>query len=312
MNLQQLEYLLALDKFKNFSKAAAACHVAQATLSAMIKKLEEELGVVLFDRKTNPIITTVEGQVLLEEAQKTLFHARRMRILAAEQTERLVAELRLGVLPTIAGNLLPKVLPEFLKNYQGIQLLVEELPTEEIVERLQAGQLDAGIVSTPLEKSELEEEWLYYEKLLVYGHRQKKNQKFLKPKDLTSEAIWLLEKGHCLSDQVMQVCALQQKQIESNLVYQPNSFESLLNMVDAFNGITLLPELFVQSLPKQRQMKVSEFVRPFPVREVSLVYHRPFAKLKIIGVLGASIRSVMHPQLSTTQLRNREMRIAKI
>ena len=312
MNLQQLEYIVALDKYKSFSKAAESCFITQATLSTMVKKLEEELDTVLFDRKTSPIITTYEGQVIIKEAQKALMHSNRMKQLSSELRHKVEGELRIGIIPTVAGNLLHRVLPSLLKKYPQLKLSLQEITTADIVKQLKAGELDMGLVSTPLKNSDLEEEVLYYEKLLVYGNLKSSKTKYLSPKDLIDENMWLLEEGNCLADQVMNICSLSNKKLANNLNFNPNSFDSLLHLVDSMKGLTLLPELYVQDLPAQRKKQVRDFSLPYPVREISAVYHRPYAKLRLIEAVSQEIKTCIVPLLHTCKLKNKDMKIAKM
>lgn len=312
MNLQQLEYIAAVDRLKSFSRAAEACNVTQATLSTMIRKLEDELGIVLFDRKTSPIITTDCGREIIAEARTLLFHANRLKILAAESRGRVEGMLRLGIIPTIAGNLLHRLLPVLLDKYPGLQLQIQEITTGNIVQQLKAGVLDAGIVSTPLHQAEVEEDILYYEKLMVYGNLGAAQTRFLSPKDIATERLWLLERGNCLTGQVMRICDLQARPPDENLQFQPNSFDSLLSMVDSMDGLTFLPELYVADMPDERKHKVYDFSAPFPVREVSLIYHRPYAKLRLLEVLAQEIRQKLRTELQTSQLKSSDMTIAPI
>lgn len=312
MNLQQIEYIIALDKLKNFSKAAESCFITQATLSTMIKRLEQELGLTIFDRKTNPIITTECGLEIIEEAKKALFHINRMKQMPAEIQGKIEGELKIGVIPTVASNLLHRLIPKFIKKYPKLKISIQELTTQYIVDKLKTGQLDVGIVSTPLNIDELEEDILYYEKLMVYGKLNQDKINYLKPDQVMNEKVWLMEEGNCITDQIMNVCSLKKKSLESNLVFHPNSFDSLINMVDNLNGITLIPELYYLDLAKEKQKLVKDFVSPYPVREISLIYHRPYAKLRLIDALKGEILHKIKPILQTSALKNNEMIIAEI
>ncbi len=312
MNLQQLSYIVAVDQHQSFSKAAAACHVTQATLSTMVKKLERELEVVLFDRKAAPVITTECGKEIIREARRVLDHSKQLKEIALEVKGKIEGSLRIGVIPTIASNLLHRILPRLLRRYPGLQLQISEITTDNIVEQLKNRELDAGIVSTPLGGDvQLEEEILYYEKLLVYGDSREGAQ-FSTPEDIADEQIWLFEQGNCLADQVADICKLHTKPLHSNLSFNPNSFDSLLNIVDHLHGLTLIPELYCLDLPAGRAERVKGFTPPYPVREVSFVYHRPYAKMRLINALSQEIRQLIRPLLSTHSLKNKDMRIAKI
>lgn len=303
---------MALDKFKSFSRAAETCFITQATLSTMVKKLEEELGTVIFDRKTNPIITTDVGKSIVEEAKKVLLHSSNLKQISSNINAKTEGELRIGIIPTVAGNLLHRILPLLLENYPQLKLTIQEITTSNIVKQLKSGELDVGILSTPLNMPELEEDILYYEKLMVYGKAKQNNTVYLSPKDLTNEKIWLLEQGNCLTNQIVNVCSLTSKQLSSNLKFSPNSFDSLLNIVDNLKGLTLIPELYFADLPEERKANVRDFEAPFPVREISMVYHRPYAKLRLITVLAEEIKQTILPLLHTTKLKNSDMMIAKV
>lgn len=312
MNLQQIEYIVALDKYKSFSLAAEKCFITQATLSTMVKKLEEELNMVLFDRKTNPIITTDCGKEIIEEAKQLLVHSHKLKQLSSELRGKIEGELRIGVIPTIAGNLLHRILPQLLANYPKLKLIIQEITTNNIVSQLKMGELDVGIVSTPLNNSELEEEVLYYEKLMVYGTLKNSTSKYISPKDIVDEKVWLLEQGNCLSDQIINVCSLNPKKMNSQLDFNPTSFDTLINIVEKLDGLTLIPELYYADLSQERKANVTDFNAPYPVREISLVFHRPYAKLRLIEALVKEIKQTIAPILQTSKLKNSEMLIAKM
>jgi LysR family transcriptional regulator, hydrogen peroxide-inducible genes activator len=312
MNLQQLEYIVALDQHKSFSRAAEICCVTQATLSTMVKRLEEELDVVLFDRKANPIMTTDAGQSIIAEAKKVLHHTHQLKHISSDVNEKVEGTLRLGVIPTVASSLLHRIVPQLLEKYPLLKLTIQEVPTRTMVKLLKGDQLDVGILSTPLVDMDLEEEILYYEKLMVYGQVKHSNTKYLSPKDIMDENIWLLEQGHCLTDQIINMCSLKSKKLHTNLSFSPGSFDGLLNMVDQLKGLTLIPELYYADLSKERKKNVRDFHSPYPVREISLVFHRPYAKQKLIRALSQEIKDIISPQVVTSTLKSREMKIAKM
>lgn len=312
MNIQQLEYIVAVDKHKSFSKAADVCFVTQATLSTMVKKLEEELGIVIFDRKCNPILTTDSGKKIIAEATKVLYHCYRVKDISSELNQIIEGEIRVGVIPTIANSLLHRILPTLLEKFPLLKIEIQELTTQSILNMLKTNEIDVGIAATPLNMPEYEEEILYYEKLLVYGSSNDADTKYRNPRELAHEKIWLLEKGHCLTDQIINVCGLTSKKQIPNLQMQPSSFETLLNMVDQMKGVTLIPELYYLEMNEQRKSKVSDFVAPYPVREISMVYYRPYAKQRIISALSQEITNLIGPLLATANLKNSEMAIAMI
>ena len=312
MNLQQIEYIVALDELKSFSKAAEACFITQATLSTMVKKLEQELDMVIFDRKKNPIITTDYGKEIIEEAKKILIHSNNIKFLPSKLKGKIEGDLKLGIIPTIASNLLHRIIPNLLNKYPNLKLKITEITTNNIINQLKTGEIDVGIVSTPLPKNEFEEEILYYEKLMVYGKIKNSQIKYLSPKDIAYEKVWLLEQDNCLSNQIINVCSLSPKILYTNLDFKPNSFDSLINMVDNTDGLTLIPELYHMDLAKEKKVKVIDFNSPYPVREVSLIYNRPYAKLRLINAFAEEIKQTILPILHTSKLKNKEMIIAKM
>lgn len=312
MNIQQLEYLVAVDRLKNFTKAAEYCNVTQATLSTMVKKLEDELECVLFDRKSNPILTTETGQAIIDECRIILAHCRQIKEKAKKHNGAIEGTIKIGIIPTIAGSLLPKIIKSLLETYPKLLVEIVEIPTQSIIKQLKEGAIDAGIVATPSTDEHIEEKILYYEALMVYGEVDKKMQ-YLIPEEIKNNKIWLLEEGHCLREQFVQLCALRKKDVKpNNLTFDANSFETLLGMVDEFGGLTLIPELYYQSLPKEKQEKVSFFKAPIPVREVCLVYYRPYAKERIISALAEFITGVVEKNLLSKRYSNAELVIAKV
>lgn len=312
MNLQQLEYIIAVDRLKSFTKAAAHCHVTQATLSAMIKKLETELGLVLFERKAKPILTTECGQDIVKEAQRVLLHIERIRSMPATIKGDIKGSIRIGIIPTIANTFFPLVLPATLEAFPDLKIEWVELMTDTITQQLKEGLIDAGIAATPLELEEIEEDILYYEKLLVYGQQVSEGKQYLLPEEVSQHRVWTLEEGHCLRAQFVNLCDLQVGAAHPGLHIEPNSFDTLINLVDTFGGLTMIPELYYQRLPAAQRVRVIDFAPPYPVREVSLIYYRPYAKLRIIQALQQVIIDSLRPHLATAQLRNSELKIVPV
>jgi len=312
MNLQQLEYIVALDQHQSFSKAAEVCFVTQATLSTMVKKMEEELKVVLFDRKTNPTLTTDSGREIVDLAREIVLLTKLLKQTATQINDTISGKIQIGVIPTIAGNLLHRILPIIQNKYPNLEVHVFEYPTQTILQKIKSNELDVGILSTPIPNLELEECILYYEKLMIYGSHSNASKKYTSPTDLQNETIWLLEEGNCLSNQVIHLCALKAKKSLNNFHFKPNTFDSLVNMVHHFQGLTLLPELYFLDAPKERKSQFQDFEGPIPVREVSMVFHRPFAKLRIIQALENEIKAAILPILSTKNAKNSDLLIAQM
>lgn len=312
MNLQQLEYIVAVDKFKNFTRAADHSNVTQATLSAMVKKLEEELGVMIFDRKSTPLRTTEAGLEIVEEARVVAAHCEKIRVKAKGGKGKIEGRIRIGVIPTIANSLLPKIIKPLLEKYPRLYIEVVEVTTQNIYRQLREGSLDVGIIGTPNTDADIGEEILYYEALMVYGDVDKK-MSYIIPDEIRNNKIWLWEEGHCLREQFVNLCSLRKKDLKpNNLSFDANSFDTILNMVDEFGGLTLIPELYYQSLPKARKNKVHYFKSPVPVREVSLIYYKPYARERQIKAIGEFIHGRIKPGLVSGQYKNRELFILGI
>lgn len=312
MNFQQLEYIIAVDKLKHFGLAAESCYVTQATLSAMIKKLEEELNVQFFDRSRHPILTTEHGKVIVAKAKELIRHRDELIGLATTQPTQLEGKLTIGIIPTIANSLLPLILPSLLKKNPNLDLSVVEITTEEIISQLELNKIDLGILATPIEDAELDETILYYEPMLVYGKESGK-KKYVSGNDISDRKIWLLQEGHCFRNQAMTICNIEEKvAAASNLQFEGNSFETLLNLAESFGGLTLIPELYYLEMPKRKQKLTKPFHKPIPVREVSIVSYRPELKRHTISYLANHIRKIIEPRLSSKDYKNSDLDIIGI
>ncbi|MCD8539300.1 MAG: LysR substrate-binding domain-containing protein [Leadbetterella sp.] len=301
MNLQQLQYIIALDRYKNFTKASESCFITQATMSTMIRRLEEELDAVIFDRKANPILTTDAGKEIIAEAEKALVHIKNMTLMARDDSPVFEGTVRIGIIPTIANSLLPLILKPLMEQYPRLEITLTEITTGHVLEQLKDNLLDFGIISTPVDVKGYDTEVLYYEPLKVYG-KIRSNKKYLMTSDLSRETHWLLEDGHCIRDQIMSYCSLQNKDHRlANLKFQSHSFETLLNMVDSFGGLTIIPELYVQTLSEKQQSKILEFEKPYPVREISMVSYRSDVKARLGKALAGKIREIVSEVLKVDQ-----------
>ena len=291
MTLVQLEYVIALDALKHFAKAAAQCHITQPSLSMQVQKLEEELGVQLFIR-TNPVATTETGQIVIEQAKKILSEAHAMQQLVHQEKNIVAGTLKIGIIPTLAPYLLPQFIQAFIKQYPQVHISLHELTTEHIIKQLKNGTLDAGILATPLNTAELKETFLFNEEFVAYVSRKDKlfTKKYLLPGDIDVHRMWLLEEGHCLRNQVMNLCALQRdSSIEKHFDYAAGSIETLKRFVDKNGGITLLPELATYDMTKTKKNMLRYFKSPAPVREISLVTVKTFTKTRLINILYQTI-----------------------
>lgn len=317
LTITQLEYLLAVDKFRHFKKAAIFCHVSQPTLSMQLAKLEDELGVILFDRTKSPILPTLEGIPLIEQAKKVLKEYKRIFGLLDQENLKTQGDFTLGIIPTLAPYLLPLFVQQFSQNYPLVKLTVKELQTEEIINQIDSEELDAGLLVTPLSIDSLIERVLYYEPFYLYFSPDHPFLKFTKIKEdsLDTKDLWLLSEGHCFRNQVLNICS-QRKRLNnsenarSNLIYESGSLETLKNLVNHSNGYTFLPHMAVSLLSNSEKKMIREFSGRPPTREVSIVYGRPFLKEKIIDSLEKEILSCLPREIKS--LKTQKVEIIKI
>lgn len=292
MTLTQLSYVVAVDKYKNFGVAAQHCKVTQPTLSMQIQKLEDELGVILFDRTEQPIKTTKVGDVLLKQAKVILREAQKFDEMVLEEKDESRGEIRIGVIPTLAPYLMPLFLKDFIKNNESIKVIVEELQTQQIIQRLDDAELDLGLLVTPIDHAGLQADPIFYEPFMAYVSDKSPLAKLGKvdQKDLNSGDLWLLNDGHCFREQSLLICKNRKKNSDQNksLMFESGSLETIKKMIDQDYGFTLLPYLATLDIKNSKRLK--EFSHPVPTREVSVIYSKYFRKNKIKDNLIECIR----------------------
>jgi LysR family hydrogen peroxide-inducible transcriptional activator len=291
-SIQQLEYIVAVDTWRHFQTAADSCFVTQPTLSMQIQKLEDEIGFKIFDRNRKPVTPTKEGEKIIRQARRVLGEYQRLRERVSEMKGLLEGELKLGIIPTIAPYLLPLFLKSFLDKYPTIRLCVDEIKTGNMLRMIRHGELDAAILSTPINETGFKEEQLYVEEFLAYVSPKEElyQHPFLTVDNIAGNSIWLLEDGHCLRDQLVNFCSIAaNSSVSSHFNYQAGSIETLKRMVDLHGGLTFLPKLATQCLSEADRKNLRSFVAPVPAREVSLISNKDGAKQKLIGVLKKEI-----------------------
>ncbi len=284
MTITQLRYIVALDKFKNFARAADSCLVAQPTLSLQIQKLEHEIGVELFDRHKNPVITTSYGQTVITQAKTILKEVEKIETLIRQKEEEPSGPLSLAIIPTISGYLLPKIFHKFRESYPKIDLRISELPTPQIISKLEADELDLGLMATPIQNRNMIELPLYYEPFVVFFPKDYNGKtKQLSWEDIESKELVLLGEDHCMRNQTLKICS---KATLGKL--ECSSLDTLKKIVELSHAVTLLPELAVDP----NADKTGRFKAPEPVREVSLVYKNGFFKQNLLQALRKTILEV--------------------
>jgi LysR family hydrogen peroxide-inducible transcriptional activator len=294
MTIIQLEYIVAVDDYRHFGRAAESCHVTQPTLSMQIQKLEDQLGVVIFDRSKSPIEPTEAGKRIIEQARITLHEAGKIPEMVQWEKGEISGDVILGIIPTLSPYLLPLFINDFLDSNPRVNLHVEELKTEEVLRKLKRGSIDIGLIVTPLDEPDFQVRPVFYEDFIGYvSHRSKLFDKgTLVADDLQVEDLLLLNEGHCFRDQVLNICGAYH-QNGNRFHYESGSLEALKRMVDKHGGITLLPALATIDMDANSKAHLRYFSDPVPAREISLVTYKSFLKLGIARALyGAVHRSL--------------------
>ena len=291
MTLQQLEYILAVNQFRHFAKAAEYCRVTQPTLSAMIQKLEEELDTRIFDRSQQPVCPAPVGIHIIEQAQNILVQANRIKNIIEEEKHSLTGTFQLGILPTVAPSLLPRFFPQLMKKYPDLDIRVVEMKTNDIKKALQTGEIDAGIVASLAGMEELQQTPLFYEQFFAYVSREDAlfNNEVIRTSDLNGEQLWLLDEGHCFRDQLVRFCQMKSARA-SQLAYHLGSMETFMRMVESGKGVTFIPELAVLQLGDAQKELVRSFAIPCPTRQVVLLTNKNFIRHTLLEVLVKEIK----------------------
>lgn len=295
MTITQLRYVLAVAEHQNFTKAAQHAFVTQPTLSMQIHKLEEELGVEIFNRNKKPIALTQVGQKIVEQAKNIVNESYRIQDIVEQQKGFVGGEFRLAIIPTVMPTLLPMFLKNFINKYTKVNLKIYELNTEDLLNKLKSGQVDAAIAATPLEEDDILERPLYYEPFVGYIPKEHKlhNKTKLETDDLDIEDILLLEDGHCFKDNILNICKNRNSSFNTPYQIESGSFETMIRLSHEGLGMTLLPYLNTLELSEKQQENLKNFTNPKPAREISLIYHKSELKLQIIKALFDTINGVV-------------------
>lgn len=300
MTLVQYEYIVAVDDYRHFATAAKKCFVTQPTLSMQIQKLEDQLGVQIFDRSKHPIAPTEIGKRIIKQARIVINEAQKITELIANEKGTVSGDLRIGIIPTLSPYLLPLFVNSFVQKHPEVHLEVQELITDQIIERMERGQLDAGLFVTPSENEDLVEIPLFYEEFVAYVAPNNGLYKKLEvaPNELNLDDVWVLNEGHCFRNQVLNICKPLKSEGEK-FRFECGSLEALKRLVDHESGITLLPELATLDMTDSELNKVRTFSEPVPVREVSLVTHKSFVKKGLAKALYESVKAAIPDDISS-------------
>lgn len=303
MTLTQLKYIIAVDRYRHFATAAEKSYVTQPTLSMQIHKLEDELGVTIFDRSKSPVIPTEIGEKIIAQAKKIIKQSKHIEDLATLTDDKLRGTFRIGIIPTIAPYLLPLFLRNFREKYPDVHLIFEEVVTNKLLDLLNQDHLDIGIIATPADRGNIFEEDLYYEPFLGYvseDHPLAK-KKHLSVDDLDVTNLWLLNEGHCFRDQTVKLCKKfrQDKLDDPKIEFESGNLETLKQLVEQNFGMTLLPYLAKNQINEQcAKAHLREFDDPVPRRKVRIVYGREYLKKNIIEAFKKEILTAIPEELT--------------
>ena len=302
MNLQQLEYIVALDKHRHFQRAAESCGVSQPTLSALIQKLEEELDLTLFDRKSHPISPTDSGRAVIDQARVVLYHVAQLKEMTLKEKEMDSGSIRIGVIPTVAPYILPRLFKQMQQMFPQIELKAYELRTSVIIEQLRKAELDMAILATPLEQPDFLEIPLYYEKFAAYVSPSEEiyGKDEIAAHEMPTEHLWVLKEGHCMRNQVFNFC---QTQSAYSTSYEAGSIDTLIKIVDENGGYTVIPELHLPLLHDSQQCHVRQLSAPTPVREISLVIRQDYVRERLVNSVADAVKAIIPDSMLDARLK---------
>ena len=308
MTLQQMEYIVAVYRLRHFAKAAEHCGVTQPTLSAMIQKLEQELGVKLFERSSQQVVPTAIGRLVVEQAWRVISRARKIKDIVEEERNALSGVFRIGILPTRAPYLLPRFFTRLMEEYPDIDFRVSEMKTADCKKALARGEIDVAIIVSLGEIEGMEQDSLYFEQFIAYVSESDSlfQSKSIRSADLPGHFLWLLDEGHCFRDQLVKFCNIKSA-CDSKLTYSLGSIETFMRMVEAGQGITFIPELALDQLTESQKRLVRPFAIPIPTREVVLLTTKTFVRKGIKQMMINEIRDSVPQRM--LKMNNTDQRV---
>ncbi|WP_196888471.1 LysR family transcriptional regulator [Aureivirga sp. CE67] len=305
MTITQLKYILAVAEYKNFTVASEHCYVTQPTLSMQIQKLEEELSVQIFNRNKKPIELTDIGKSIVEQAKLIVDESNRIKDIVDQQKGYVGGEFKLGVIPTVMPTLLPMFLQTFIKKYPKVNLIVEELTTDNIIKKLSEGHIDVAIAATPLENEAIIEKPLYYEPFVGFVPNSSKlfSKEKISTDDLDVDDILLLEEGHCFKDSILNICGNLKHHRKQRFQLESGNISTLLRLSKEGLGMTLLPYLHTIDLCAEDKKHLRKFEGTEPAREISIIYHKSQLKLQLIEALKTTIDGIVRGAISFSDVK---------
>lgn len=302
MNLQQLRYVVAVNRFRNFAKAAESCNVSQPTLSAMLQKLEEELDIRIFERSNKSVTPTTAGEKIIRQAETALLEIDRIGEIVLEGKGQIGGKFALSVGPTIAPYILPKFIKKYRESFPSVELSIQELKVNFMLEALLRGELDAGIAISENAREGILEIPLYTEKFLVYlAESCWRKLPVFKPDNLEHENMWIMKNAQCLRDSAFSFCKSRQK---GNHIYEAGSITTLVHIVDENGGFTIIPEMHLPFLSDKQR----ENVRPIEgdylsQRRVSLYIKEDYIRQRMLNTVTDTLKKFIPERMINERVR---------
>lgn len=302
MTLQQMEYIVAVDKYRHFARAAESCGVTQSTLSSMIQKLEAELDITIFDRSSHPINPTELGEEIINQAKILLFNASQIEELVASHKGETIGKLHLGIASTIAPYILPQMFKYLSERHPDIELYVEEARVDTIVQKLKRAELDLALLATPLNNHDLLEIPIYTERFVVYVSPREEiyTSSELKTSALPEKNVWVLREGYCPNKGIFPFC---HSQSNKRAIYEAGSIETLVKIVDENGGYTIIPELHVPLLRNCQQNHIRHLQAPEPSREIAFVIRKDYVRERLLNILADAIQSIIPSHMINERIK---------
>lgn len=307
MNIQQLEYLVSVDNHRHFGKAAEACGVTQPTLSTMVQKLEDELDVKIFDRSCHPVQPTSIGRQIIEQSRVSLKHFRQINEIVESEQNVAKGNFTLGVIPTIAPFLVPELLSRKAGLGKDVELTLRENTTGNLIKEIVNRNIDGGLMAGPIHNDLLIEYPIYYEKFYAYVSKNEESYacQELDLNEIDISRIWLLENVHCLRGQIENLCQMKKKAsaLQGAVKYDAGSIDTLINIVDYNDGITVIPEMSAMGLNEERQENLRTFKNMTAVREVCLVVSKEYVRKRMLHLIIDLIRESVPKMMQNPDLK---------
>lgn len=292
MNLQQLKYIVAVNRFRSFARAAEASNVTQPTLSAMIVKLEEELDLRIFERNNRSVTPTTAGEKIIRQAEKALLEVERIRAIVLEDKELIGGSFNLSVGPTIAPYILSKFIKHYREHYPSVALSIQELKANHMLDALLSGELDAGIAISGNERAGVFEIPLYTERFYVYlSESCWRKLPVFKPEHLEHESMWIMKDAQCLRESAFSFC---KARTNGNRIYEAGTIDTLIRIVDENGGFTIIPEMHLPFLTESQRANVRSIEGDYlSQRRVSLYIKANYIRSRMLNTITDTLKSFM-------------------